>query len=161
MGTFIITIILLAIAFNFIVDLWDRYKGNTPRKQREEKKSITDLLKQLNKESIDSNSNSNSNSDSDDEFVNNYICKQELIDKKHVYLKTEIWNSLRKSILQRDNYKCQKCFKKGNILHVHHQTYKNLFKEKKEDLISLCTICHQNIHDKLGYDYDTDYYIIK
>jgi len=156
MGTFIITIILLAIAFNFVADLWDRYKGNTPRKQREiereEKKDIDNLLKQLDKETKEID---------DEEFVYNYVCEQELIDKKKAYLKTEEWNKLRRSILHRDDFICQSCFTKGNILHVHHQTYDNLFKEKKEDLISLCATCHQNIHNKLGYSYDRDYYIKK
>ena len=50
-------------------------------------------------------------------------------------------------VLTRDENKCQKC-KTKNADEVHHLTYENLFKEKLEDLISVCHDCHKKIHDE-------------
>lgn len=61
------------------------------------------------------------------------------------YLTTPEWHDLRIKIINRDKNLCQECFsKKAN--EVHHLHYRNVFKEKLEDLISVCKDCHNKIH---------------
>ena len=63
------------------------------------------------------------------------------------YLKSPIWKELRDTVCERDNQRCTKCDKKGE-LHVHHLTYERLFDEELEDLITLCKLCHEEAHGK-------------
>ena len=77
--------------------------------------------------------------------------------EKQVYMRSDTWNKLRKSVLKRDNYSCQGCNIEDVSLEVHHITYKRLYKERKSDLVSLCRNCHQEIHAKYGYEYDREY----
>lgn len=63
------------------------------------------------------------------------------------YLKTKHWKDKRKDVLKRAKHKCQLCSSK-DTLHVHHNTYENIGKEKKEDLIVLCEKCHSKFHNK-------------
>lgn len=60
------------------------------------------------------------------------------------YLKTDHWRQRRKEILARDHEICAKCGDKAE--EVHHRTYANLLCEPDEDLISLCTPHHIEIH---------------
>lgn len=66
--------------------------------------------------------------------------------KYKVYLKSAHWKQLRLKILLRDNYKCRLC---GNSskLEVHHLTYNNKGKENLDDLITVCSKCHRDIHN--------------
>jgi len=63
-------------------------------------------------------------------------------------LNSDYWKEVRQRILARDR-KCVKC---GSILflEVHHKTYKNKGNELEhlEDLILLCSKCHQKEHSK-------------
>jgi len=70
------------------------------------------------------------------------------------YLRSSKWTVLRTSVLIRDNSTCQSCGSKNN-LHIHHITYEKLGDERMEDLVTLCSICHQEVHDRLGYDRTT------
>ncbi|SEH31559.1 HNH endonuclease [Chryseobacterium culicis] len=65
--------------------------------------------------------------------------------KYHEYLESQEWKVKRKQVFDRDNNLCQRC-KKESALHVHHLTYDNIFKEKLEDLMSVCPECHSQIH---------------
>lgn len=62
------------------------------------------------------------------------------------YLMTKHWQNRRVKALKDAKYKCQLCSRKDE-LHVHHNTYKNIGNEKKEDLIVLCKKCHSKFHD--------------
>lgn len=62
------------------------------------------------------------------------------------YLKTEHWQTIRRIKLETSGFKCQMC-SKSNKLHVHHNNYSNLHKEKLEDLIVLCEDCHKKHHN--------------
>lgn len=62
------------------------------------------------------------------------------------YLKSKKWKVRRKQVLERDNYTCQECGNKA--WQVHHLTYKRIFNERLNDLISLCEDCHKEIHNK-------------
>lgn len=64
------------------------------------------------------------------------------------YIQSEDWKLKRSEVLLRDNNLCQVC-KKDAAEEVHHITYDNLFNEKLEDLLSVCKICHKEIHSQL------------
>lgn len=64
------------------------------------------------------------------------------------YIQSTEWKIKRNLALIRDNNLCQRC-KVKSAEEVHHLTYENLFCEKLEDLLSLCKVCHIEIHEKL------------
>lgn len=65
------------------------------------------------------------------------------------YLSSQRWLSVRKSKLRMAEYRCQVCSEKNKPLHVHHNNYSRLGKEKTSDLTVLCEDCHQLFHDHL------------
>ncbi len=65
------------------------------------------------------------------------------------YIQSKDWKIKRNEALTRDNNLCQVC-KKKPAEEVHHITYENLFCEKLEDLLSVCKLCHNEIHEKLN-----------
>ena len=83
---------------------------------------------------------------------NNYDY-QHFQNQKLQYFKTPQWNTIRKQVLKRDNYKCVLCSNRipYAILDVHHITYDKLFNEPLDHLITLCQKCHTKIHEDLGY----------
>jgi len=56
------------------------------------------------------------------------------------------WAILKKQIHRRDGYRCRLCGRDDAELHVHHCTYENYAQERLEDLITLCSVCHQDFH---------------
>jgi len=64
------------------------------------------------------------------------------------YLQSEHWQSFRKSVLEHYGYTCQVCNNKGKT--VHHRTYKNIGREKINDVVTLCKHCHKTIHKLLN-----------
>ncbi|MFK5970086.1 MAG: HNH endonuclease [Candidatus Marithrix sp.] len=67
------------------------------------------------------------------------------------YLKTKHWKHFRKEAIIFYQNKCQLC---GLIednsynLHLHHNSYKNRGRETFNDVILLCSNCHQDYHNK-------------
>ena len=61
------------------------------------------------------------------------------------YLLTDVWDKLRKKILQRDGHRCVIC-NSNHHLHVHHRTYENCGAEDDNDLVTLCSSCHKTFH---------------
>ena len=61
------------------------------------------------------------------------------------------WDIIRTVIYKRDNYRCHICGKGSVQIHAHEQWKFDYSKELQilEDIISLCTPCHYNVH--LGY----------
>jgi len=59
---------------------------------------------------------------------------------------TKEWAIIRNQILRRDRYRCRLCGEGDVVLHVHHATYKNYAAERLEDLITLCSVCHDRFH---------------
>lgn len=60
------------------------------------------------------------------------------------------WLRKKNEILERDNYTCQKCGAKSH-LNVHHLNYekeKLAWEYPKEQLITLCYNCHEDLHRK-------------
>lgn len=77
---------------------------------------------------------------------------------KKEYMKSQKWATKREQILKRDGYMCVKCLSPDR-LEIHHITYKRLGNEKSKDLATLCRNCHQKVHDKYGYDYNSTFHI--
>jgi hypothetical protein len=65
------------------------------------------------------------------------------------YMHSAAWARRRRIALDNAGGMCQRCFVRpddpdfGRPLEVHHLTYKNLGHEQAEDLIVLCTNCHE------------------
>ncbi len=66
--------------------------------------------------------------------------------KYEEYLESENWKIRSEFRKELDGYTCVLC---GSIksLEVHHRNYRNLYREKLGDLITLCKNCHRNYHD--------------
>lgn len=79
------------------------------------------------------------------------------IQSKREYMKSQEWNTRRLAVLKRDQYTCQLCSIDSVPLDVHHITYANLGSEPLTDLVALCRHCHDSIHDKHGYDYNSTF----
>src|SRR5215475_14250466 len=62
------------------------------------------------------------------------------------YLTTPEWLATRKRILKRDHYQCQGCRATNVMFNVHHYTYARLGCELDEDLVTLCEVCHDELH---------------
>lgn len=72
------------------------------------------------------------------------------------YLQTDHWKDKRTEKLNSRPF-CQVCNTTNN-LHIHHKKYKYregdtvLFKERIQDLITLCSSCHNLIHKHFGIE---------
>lgn len=61
------------------------------------------------------------------------------------YLHTEWWFRRRRRALRLAGWKCVRCGDDSQ-LEVHHLSYKNLWKERDDDLEVLCSDCHYGKH---------------
>lgn len=68
-------------------------------------------------------------------------------DEYRRYLRSRSWKKKRMKRLKKDNFTCQRCGRKTN-LQIHHKTYKNIYKEQMEDLVTLCGKCHKKEHGR-------------
>jgi len=66
-------------------------------------------------------------------------------DKYSKYLTSKKWKEKRRLVLDRDGHKCRMCPSDKN-LQAHHITYDRIFNEDLNDLITLCSKCHDEIH---------------
>ena len=66
------------------------------------------------------------------------------------YLLSPEWKALRKLALKRDSYRCQHCGYIGDRLQVHHLSYDGIYTMNfhVDQLQTLCSWCHSNIHSK-------------
>ena len=62
------------------------------------------------------------------------------------YLRLERWWVLRKQVLRRANWRCERCGQRGP-LDVHHLTYERFGREMLGDLQALCRGCHDEAHE--------------
>lgn len=60
------------------------------------------------------------------------------------YLKSEKWQSIRRRVLFRDQYRCQACLE-AKATQVHHKNYDFVGDEVLFDLVSVCDACHEKI----------------
>lgn len=74
------------------------------------------------------------------------------------YYKTEHWKKFRLSITEDKECKCEMCdqrrwipykrkqgYEKPKRMEIHHKEY-NLYKEKRDEVLVLCSSCHQFCH---------------
>lgn len=59
------------------------------------------------------------------------------------YLDSYAWKALKKSKLK-DNPQCEICW--SEAITVHHLSYTRLWKEKENDIVSICDSCHYKCH---------------
>lgn len=72
------------------------------------------------------------------------------------------WQKKRLDIMNRDNFTCVGCGDKDKTLHVHHYTYvksKKVWDYKNSFLVTLCSKCHELIHE-INNNLDCDDVII-
>lgn len=95
-----------------------------------------------------------------------YIKRLIQADKVEQFYQTEEWKELRQSVLEFFHFECQECLKKGDYTKadcVHHvnevrvrpdlalsRTYVDDEGQQQYNLVPLCNICHNIVHDKLG-----------
>lgn len=64
----------------------------------------------------------------------------------HEYLQTEWWRDLRRRKVRAAGFRCERCQTSGRRLDVHHLNYDRVGRERWEDLIVLCSQCHEREH---------------
>lgn len=71
--------------------------------------------------------------------------KDQRVNVYYDYLKSDIWKTKRRRLIEKAGLRCQICGSATN-LNVHHITYDRLLHEDDEDLIVLCNSCHEKAH---------------
>lgn len=71
------------------------------------------------------------------------------------YIRSKEFKEIKQLVEERDEHKCRVCGRTkedGIPLSCHHTTYNNLYNEREhlDDLITLCKICHNAIHNALS-----------
>ena len=68
------------------------------------------------------------------------------------YIKSLCWKRTRLAVLRRARWACQNCG--GNLvqLHAHHLCYDRCGMERDEDLVALCSACHDSVHSNRDGD---------
>lgn len=77
--------------------------------------------------------------------ANHHNWKGGLLNPIYSILKTNYYKDWRNNIFKRDNFTCQKCYKKNCYLEVHHIKRKSEYPElifDENNVITLCTKCH-------------------
>jgi len=70
------------------------------------------------------------------------------------YLKSDDWKERRKYLMELAGWACSHCGEKATQLH--HLNYNNLGNEELDvDVIAVCKDCHDEIHGKGEYGYET------
>jgi 5-methylcytosine-specific restriction endonuclease McrA len=66
--------------------------------------------------------------------------------RSRLRLGLKAYDELRKQVLERDGWRCQNCGTPEN-LQVHHiQPRSRLGDDCSQNLITLCAVCHRNVH---------------
>ena len=61
-------------------------------------------------------------------------------------LATQAYRALKRTVLERDGWKCQSCGRREQ-LEVHHQVRRSqLGPDEVRNLITLCSVCHRKLH---------------
>ena len=83
------------------------------------------------------------------EAIKAYVEKGKIKKSYEDYLNSIEWKQKAEDIKFDRDFRCQLCNVSGyvKLLHVHHNTYERLGKEKDSDLIVLCCDCHKLFHD--------------
>jgi hypothetical protein len=68
---------------------------------------------------------------------------EKLLAEKAAYMRTSKWKKRRKAKLDQTRGQCERCSSWTGRKDVHHKTYERLGNERLDDLIVLCTHCHE------------------
>lgn len=68
------------------------------------------------------------------------------------YLRSSHWAELRRASANRVGFKCEVCGS-GENLHCHHVNYKNFYDVSLDDLMTVCSTCHDKIHKAIDNGY--------
>lgn len=68
-------------------------------------------------------------------------------DRYNRYLRSPKWRKLRRRVLERCHYRCERC-RKAKATEVHHKTYARMGDELLSDLMGVCRKCHRAIHEQ-------------
>lgn len=63
------------------------------------------------------------------------------------------WQRKRLEIMQRDEFACKLCSDTETTLHVHHKQYAKgrlAWEYPNDELVTLCEVCHETMHEQLG-----------
>lgn len=74
------------------------------------------------------------------------------------YLESYAWKALKKTKLEEQS-QCESCWLPATS--VHHLTYERLWREKTEDIVSICERCHEECHHVGGYQIKNDEEILR
>ena len=87
------------------------------------------------------------------EYLNDYLRKERITYQQ--YLQSDHWQDVRKRYWKSKLHdgSCWACGEKNKPLQLHHKTYKRIGKERLNDLILLCGMCHKDVHtlEKSGW----------
>lgn len=61
--------------------------------------------------------------------------------KYTLYLASARWKTLRSKRISESGFRCESC-RNTEKLEAHHLTYERIFREKMDDLMTLCEYCH-------------------
>lgn len=64
---------------------------------------------------------------------------------RHVYLRSRGWAEFASVVRKRQGGRCASCGRRAR-LEVHHRHYATLGREKRSDVVGLCTVCHLRRH---------------
>ena len=66
----------------------------------------------------------------------------------NLYLKSDLWKSIRRRVMERDEYLCQACKRPGLV--VHHMDYDaaTMEGETLDQLVTMCKHCHDGIEKR-------------
>ena len=71
---------------------------------------------------------------------------------KRIKLGIRAYRRIMKRVLERDDWRCQKCGSLEN-LQIHHQTKRSQQGDDAlRNLVTLCSYCHMAEHGQLGYE---------
>jgi 5-methylcytosine-specific restriction endonuclease McrA len=70
--------------------------------------------------------------------------------RARIKLDSETYAQLCRRVIERDSWSCQNCGR-GSQLQVHHLRFRSaLGDDSLENLITLCDVCHANVHRRQG-----------
>jgi 5-methylcytosine-specific restriction endonuclease McrA len=72
--------------------------------------------------------------------------REERARQYHAYLATPAWAIKRARVIERAGGLCEGC-RKNPPAEVHHLTYERVGREMLFDLVAVCRVCHEIIHD--------------
>lgn len=75
--------------------------------------------------------------------------KEQIPQKYSEYIQSKFWIKRREKFLREKGSVCRACSSTINI-QVHHVVYGGFGREKDEDLIALCELCHIEFHEIYG-----------